>query len=189
MPNKDKNVVDHINRIRNDNSAINLRWVSQKDNINNKSKINISFEKKNILDYYLNINNNDEEFKIINNSTYGDFSNYGRIKNNFNNKLLKPFITEEKYLMVSLSNKNIKKRINIHCLVCEFFNEKPKNNNDTVVNHINEIKYDNYYKNLEWVTISENNKHSKNTGCIPKQIKRNEKAYGYYWSINNKWFR
>jgi hypothetical protein len=39
--------------------------------------------------------------------------------------------------------------IPIHRLVCEFFNEKI-NSNDNVVNHINEIKHDNYYENLEW---------------------------------------
>ena len=39
LPINDKNVVDHINRIRNDNRSINLRWVTQKENNNNKSII------------------------------------------------------------------------------------------------------------------------------------------------------
>jgi len=207
--NKDKNIVDHINRIRNDNRSINLRWVSRSDNMNNKSKVNISFEKKNILDSYINLKKSDEEFKIINNSTYGDFpnysiSNYGRVKNNLNNKLLKPTITDEKYLVVRLVNKPINKGINIHRLVCEFFNDKLNTYND------------NYYKNLEWVSIAKNNQHSKNisinmlddnkniiktfdsytlaykylnkknTSCIQKQTPNNKKAHGYYWSINNK---
>jgi hypothetical protein len=99
-----------------------------------------------------------------------------------------------------LKHKTIKLSIitNIYCIAIN-------------VNHINEIRYDNYYKNLEWVSIAKNNQHSKNisinmldnhkniiktfesytsaynylnkknTGCIPKQIKRNETAYGYYW--------
>jgi hypothetical protein len=58
---------------------------------------------------------------------------------------------------------NDEKRLNItiHRLVCEYFNEKI-NNNHNVVNHINKIKHDNYYKNLEWVDIKKNNQHSKN---------------------------
>jgi len=45
-------------------------------------------------------------------------------KNNLNNKLLKSTITDEKYLVVRLFDKPINKGINIHRLVCEFFNEK-----------------------------------------------------------------
>ena len=36
-------------------------------------------------------------------------------------------------------------------------NDKLNKYNDLVVNHINEIKYDNYYKNLEWISIAKNN--------------------------------
>ena len=74
-------------------------------------------------------------------------------------------------------------------------------------------KHDNHYKNLEWTTIEKNNQHSKNikvqmlgdkkdvinvfnsfqeaytflnkkhTNNIQQQIKRDKKAYGYYWKI------
>ena len=30
------------------------------------------------------------------------------------------------------------------------------------VNGCNEIKHDNYYKNLEWISVEKNNQHSKN---------------------------
>ena len=171
-----------------------------------------------IINFYLSLKKYDEKFTIILNSNYGNFenysiSNYGRIINNKTNKILKPKITDEGYLNISLINDQNEKNIPIHRLVCEFFNNK-NNNVDNVVNHINEIKHDNYYKNLEWVSVKKNNQHSKNivvnmlddnkniiktflsytdaykylkieySGSIQKQMKKGRKAYGYYWSIN-----
>jgi hypothetical protein len=214
---ENKNIVDHINRIRDDNRAVNLRWVTQKENMNNKNKPTLN-KNEEVINYYLSLNQNNEIFKIIVNSNYGDFknysvSNYGRIKNNKTHKILKPKITDEGYLIILLINNVNKINIPIHRLVCEFFNEKT-NSNDNVVNHINEIKHDNYYENLEWCSVKKNNQHSKNisinmlddnkniiktfssyteankylnlknTGCIKIQMDKGKKAYGYYWSIN-----
>lgn len=213
---KNKNFVDHINRTRDDNRAINLRWVSHKENMNNKNKPNKN-KNKEVINKYLLLDKKDEMFKIILNSKYGSFenysvSNYGRIKNNKTNKILKPKITDEGYMNISLTNKENRPNIPIHRLVCEYFNKKA-NDDDNVVNHINEIKYDNYYKNLEWVNIEKNNQHSKNisinmlddnkniiktfssytnaykylkleySGGIQKQMKKGRKSYGYYWSL------
>lgn len=214
---ENKNIVDHINRIRDDNKAINLRWVSQEENMNNKNEPILN-KNNDIINFYLSLKKYDEKFTIILNSNYGNFenysiSNYGRIINNKTNKILKPKITDEGYLNISLINDQNEKNIPIHRLVCEFFNNK-NNNVDNVVNHINEIKHDNYYKNLEWVSVKKNNQHSKNivvnmlddnkniiktflsytdaykylkieySGSIQKQMKKGRKAYGYYWSIN-----
>ncbi len=214
LPINNKIFVDHINRIRNDNRSINLRWVTQKENMNNKSITNINNKKLEILNDYNNLNKNDEIFKPIENSLYGNFSNYlisnyGRIKNS--NKIMKPTITDDGYLMIKIYLNNKVKNIPIHRLVCEIFNNKPIT--ELVVNHINEIKNDNYYKNLEWVTVEKNNQHSKNikicmidddnniikyfdsftdaykyfnktyTRNIQHQLKRKAKAYGYYWKI------
>ena len=124
---------------------------------------------------------------------------------------MKPTITDDGYLMIKIYLNNKVKNIPIHRLVCEIFNNKPIT--ELVVNHINEIKNDNYYKNLEWVTVEKNNQHSKNikicmidddnniikyfdsftdaykyfnktyTRNIQHQLKRKAKAYGYYWKI------
>ena len=212
---ENKNIVDHINRIREDNKAENLRWVTHEENMNNNTEPNLN-KNKEIINKYLSLDKEDEIFKIIINSIYGNFenysvSNYGRIKNNNTDKILKPTITDEGYMKISLINKENRPNILIHRLVCEYFNKKSDNN---VVNHINEIKHDNYYKNLEWVNVKKNNQHSKNiainmlddnkniikkfssytdaykflklehSGGIQKQMKKEKKAYGYYWSIN-----
>lgn len=46
-------------------------------------------------------------------------------------------------------------------MVAELFVENVENN--AIVNHIDGNKVNNYYKNLEWVTYSENNQHAYNT--------------------------
>lgn len=213
--NENQNVVDHINRIRNDNRAVNLRFITQQENIQNvKRNTNINKHKQDIVNEYMLLDKEDEIFKNIKDTIYGDFenysiSNYGRIRNNQTNKLLTPRVSDEGYLTVQLRVYNIL----IHRLVCEIFNSKPTDIN-VVVNHINEIKHDNYYKNLEYISIAKNNQHSKNirinmldenkniiktfssyTECykyfgknptnsnIQYQMRKNRKAYGYYWSI------
>ena len=134
-------------------------------------------------------------------------SNYGRIKNIKLDKLKKITLNDDGYVIVKLC----KKELLIHRLVCSIFNNNLDNN--PVVNHIDENKQNNYYKNLEWVTIDKNNKHSKNKkinmldnnkkiikqfeslteahkyfnlkhqGCISSQTKKQRKAYGYYWEF------
>lgn len=49
-----------------------------------------------------------------------------------------------------------------HRLVAEIFIENP--NNFPIVNHLDGIKINNVYTNLEWVTHSGNNQHAKKTG-------------------------
>jgi hypothetical protein len=147
---ENKNIVDHINRIRDDNKAENLRWVTHEENMNNKNEPNLN-KNNEIINKHLSLDKKDEIFKIIINSNYGNFknysvSNYGRIKNNKTNKILKPKITDEGYLNIMLINDEKRLNITIHRLVCEYFNKKI-NDNHNIVNHINEIKHDNYYKN------------------------------------------
>ena len=89
---ENKKFVYHINRIRDDNRAINLRLVTIAENNQNKNE--------DIVKKYFSLNKKDEIFKIISNSEYGNFedysvSNYGWIKNNKSNKILKPNITDE----------------------------------------------------------------------------------------------
>lgn len=106
-------------------------------------------------------------FKNKNFSKY-EVSNYGNVRNTKNkNKILSPRITNT-YLAVTLCD-DINKEYTyyIHQLVAFKFIE---NNNDenNVVNHIDENKLNNYYKNLEYISIKENTVYS--CGKKVKQI-------------------
>ena len=70
IPNpENKPEVDHINRIKDDNSVENLRWVSSKENCNNRK---LPSTKKNIISghRYINKNRNSWEVNIIGKRKY-----------------------------------------------------------------------------------------------------------------------
>ncbi len=84
----------------------------------------------------------------------------GSRKRKFFGKNIKPHITYGGYYSVQLRT-NVKKHIfYIHRLVATHF---CKGDFNLQINHINEDKLDNRADNLEFVTKSENAKHSKNS--------------------------
>jgi hypothetical protein len=93
-------------------------------------------------------------------------SNYGRIRNNTTDYILKPFITERGYFQVAIQFSSRPKRITIdvHRLVARHFIENPLCK--PYVNHIDGNKLNNYSTNLEWVTPKENNNHAVKLGLI-----------------------
>ena len=116
-----------------------------------------------------------EIWKIIDKFPNYSISNYGRIKRIIGGKgskingLLKPRINRNGYLNVDLYNDNIKKYIEIHRLVLETFNPID-NMNILEANHEDGNKRNNYIRNLEWMTHSENIKHDYDNGlkALPK---------------------
>lgn len=66
------------------------------------------------------------------------------------------------YLIVALSKDSISKTVRISRLVCAAFNPNPKNL--PFVNHIDGVKTNNRYSNLEWVTMDENAAHAAENG-------------------------
>ena len=88
-------------------------------------------------------------------------SNYGRVKS-FKYKKIKilKFGTtgKDKYFLIVLSNRNIKKYKTVHRLVAETFIPNP--NNYPCVNHKDCNKKNNKTDNLEWCTISYNSVHA-----------------------------
>lgn len=120
---------------------------------------------------YMNLIKKDEVFKSIDSKVYGinfenySISNHGRVKNTVKDKLLEPRVSDETYLGIELSygekGHRMKKTIPVHRLVCEVFNEGYTIVNNQV-NHIDEIRYNNNYTNLEWTSCTINNQLAKN---------------------------
>ena len=86
-------------------------------------------------------------------------SSKGRVMNLKTGRVLKNKISANGYAYVDLCNGDGKpKWISAHRLVAEAFIDNP--DNLPQVNHRNEIKNDNRVENLEWVSASQNTRHS-----------------------------
>lgn len=88
-------------------------------------------------------------------------------------KLLKQRKNKGWYLKVNLCFNGIMKTYLSHRLIAEKFIPNPENKKE--INHKNWIKDDNRVENLEWVTASENVKHSYNTWL--KKVTKNHHFY------------
>lgn len=116
----------------------------------------------------------DEIFKnvgIINGKDFSNYmiSNYGKVRSLYRDQINKSTLDLGGYYFIRLCGKNNSKstRFLIHTLVALTF-IKGRTEQRCYVNHIDENKQNNYYKNLEWVTNKENITHSK--GKKVKQI-------------------
>ena len=89
-------------------------------------------------------------------------SSYGRVYSLKTLTFRKPSIDKGGYELITLNNHGKVYAIRIHQLVARAF--IPKHGNKNQVNHINGIKTDNYYWNLEWVSAKENIHHAIKTG-------------------------
>ena len=87
------------------------------------------------------------------------------------------------YKRVSLGKGNTK---NVHRLVAETFIPNP--DNLPQVNHIDEDKYNNHVNNLEWVTASQNQRHSAH-GKAKFYIIENKNGERFEVLNLNKWCR
>jgi hypothetical protein len=100
--------------------------------------------------------------KINANTIVNDYfvSNLGRFKNNKGiiMKNYKPHHSGYIYIRINIE------KYALHRIVATTFIEN--SNNKPVVNHIDGIKTNNAFNNLEWVTVQENNQHNHNVGLI-----------------------
>lgn len=76
-------------------------------------------------------------------------------------KWLKPTKTNLGYLRITIGEK----LVFVHRLVAGAY--VPKLEGKNCVNHMDGIKTNNHYSNLEWCTVEENLKHAHRTGLIP----------------------
>ena len=110
-------------------------------------------------------------------------SNYGRVKSFPRNgagkkiKILVPVISMDGYLRVLLSKNNKRKNCFIHRLVAEAFISNFENKPH--VNHKFGNKLDNYFENLEWTTVAENNQHAYNLGLKNPTTKLTDEQVEY----------
>jgi hypothetical protein len=91
-------------------------------------------------------------------------SNYGRIKNNKTNRILKLQVNHKGYYKVNISINNKIKTVFPHRLVAQYFLQNPNNYN--VVNHKDCNKLNNLYSNLEWCTLQYNSQHASDNGLL-----------------------
>lgn len=152
LPNPNNHtVVDHIDRDKFNNHVENLRWVSVKENANNKER-----KKKNAKTCYYD----------------GDLSTFEEVAG-LNGKFLVNknglFIKSNTYRVIKGGERNGYRRLlcdgkwhSMHRLVWETFNGPIENN--MVIDHINGIRDDNRLENLRLVSQSENVENGYNNG-------------------------
>lgn len=95
-------------------------------------------------------------------------STFGRLKNK--EKIMKPMVATNGYLIACLWKNNKQKKFVIHRLVAKAFIPNP--NNYTEINHIDEDKTNNNINNLEWC----NHKYNMNYGNIKEKISKSNKG-------------
>lgn len=83
-------------------------------------------------------------------------------------RFMKPIQDANGYYIITLYKNNKPKNFKIHRLVAETF--LSNKNNYPVVNHKNENKLDNRVENLEWCTISYNNKYGTRLKKTAKKL-------------------
>lgn len=81
-------------------------------------------------------------------------SNDGQVKSLIKNKILKPYIHKDGYLVVRLYLNKQQKHFFVHRLVAQAF--IPNINNLPIINHLDCNPQNNNVENLEWCTQSQN---------------------------------
>jgi hypothetical protein len=93
-------------------------------------------------------------------STY-EVSTHGKIRNRKTGLYLKPSVDNKGYYVLVFVDNTTKEKwpVKVHIIVARTFIEN--NDNKTHVNHLDENKLNNHYKNLQWTTNKENITHSR----------------------------
>lgn len=172
------------------NTLENLKWGSYKENANDelmhqRCKIKVKKSKQHRKEQQ-NLIIEDELWKDIQGYD-GDYqiSNYGRVKSlkRKNPLILSPILGRtEDYYSIGLTKNGNKSHYSIDRLVAEAFIPNP--NNYPEVNHIDENTKNNNANNLEWVTHSQNIKHSAYRQSYPvAQYDKNYNLIAKYESV------
>lgn len=162
--NKNKTYRDHYYRYDDDDNIKNNLF--DPDNINGaneETKKETDENKYDDIEIWTQLTGYEEDDEYYNKY---EISNRGNFRNKSKQKIAAQSISNG-YYYCSInkynSEKNIKKvdKIKTHILVARYFVEMPeqyKNEINLVVDHIDHNKLNNYYKNLQYLPIGENNK-------------------------------
>ena len=103
-------------------------------------------------------------------------SSEGRVWNIRLQRYIKPFVKDNGYLTVALTNKYGKRaKEYVHRIVALTFIPNPNNYPD--VNHIDEVKSNNRVDNLEWISHKDNCNYGNRNKIMAK--KKSKKVYQY----------
>lgn len=97
-------------------------------------------------------------------------SNTGKVYSLAKNKVMKPWIVNSGYYVLTLVDSRVSKHMSVHRLVAKAFIPNPLNKEQ--VNHIDGNKLNNNVDNLEWTTPSENVNHNKVLGRLDTHTAR-----------------
>lgn len=105
-------------------------------------------------------------FNDIKRETY-EVSQFGIVRLKSTHEIISPFITPEGYYLISLmcTDHDRKRRYRMNRIVAHEFIQH-LNPEQNCVNHIDGIRNNNYWKNLEWVTNTENIRHASLTHSL-----------------------
>ena len=96
---------------------------------------------------------------------------YGVLRNIKSKKYMTLSTDKDGYKVWYANNQLLDKRVyRIHRLVAEVFILNP--NNYPVINHIDENKINNYYKNLEWCTVQYNNIYGSRLQNVSESVRK-----------------
>jgi len=90
-------------------------------------------------------------------------SNVGEVYSNALGRLVKKSLSDQGYERVSLRTETKYGTFRVHRLVGQAFIPNPENKPE--INHIDGVKTNNWYRNLEWATSAENKQHAMEMGC------------------------
>lgn len=168
IPNpENKLFVNHIDQVKHNCNIHNLEWVTASENMHSSRRTIPPNKRKKMKPDYIEgeIWKMHPEYHHIYVSTLGrlittEYLVISGRKRKISNEpmLMLMHLTDSNYYTVTVKINGVNKTTRVHRLVAQTFIPNPMNYPS--VNHINSIKNDNRLINLEWVTPSQNSRHS-----------------------------